>query len=145
MTEESSKAEYRTLSDILDMSAKEGAPIVARIAPAIDEIATKTGILKLVFNNTVAIANNPRAMARMSAKEQAKIKAQMAGIGESVLSALMQSMGTCMPQYVEVLAAINGMTARELEERCTMRELVDMVKALVSDAAFLDSVQTLTR
>lgn len=142
---EERETNIRTFSDVMALPAREGAPIVARVAPAVNEIVEKTGILKLLFNNVVATVNDPRAMAKLNAKEQAKLRARMVSIGEQIISVVLKSMGECMPQYLEILAALNGVSTDELQDRYTTGQLFDMVKTLVTDSGFLASVQTLAK
>lgn len=135
---------YRTLTQVMQAPARESMPIIARIAPAIERIVTKTGILKLMFSNTVALASNQRAMAKLSEKKQAEIRAEMEGIGEQAVSALLKSLGDCMPEYEEILAAINGVSVDELLDNYSMSDIVNMIKTIVSDNGFLSSLRTLT-
>lgn len=138
------KAIYKTLTEIMAAPARESMPIVARIAPAMEQIAAKTGILSLMFSETVALATNAAALAKLNEGERAAVRADMAALGEQVTLKLLGSIGSCMPEYQEILAALNGITVDELLDNYTAKDIIEMIKAVITDNDFLASLRTLT-
>lgn len=121
--------EWRTLSDLMEANSGETLETVARIAPAVERIIVKSGILRSVLEKG-GTANSKEEAAEMV---------------EEIASALLRyCLGENIGDAVEVLAAINGMTAEELKENTTTWQLVGMIKALVTDSGFFTSLRTLT-
>lgn len=142
MTAKNNEKTYRTLTEIMAAPAGESLETIARVAAPIERIISGTGALKLLFNETVATAQDPKALAKMTDEERAEINNKMIEIGAEVVALLLRSLADYMPECKEVLAAVNGVTVAELEESYTGFEIVRMVKALVSDEGFLSSVRT---
>ena len=142
-TKEVTARAYKTLGEIMNAPARESMPIIARVAPAIESIATKTGILSLMFDNAVVTATNAAAMQKLPKEQQAKVRGDLMKIGENVTIKLVGSIGSCMPEYQEILAAINGITVDELLDNYTAKQIIEMIKTVVSDKDFLTSVRTL--
>lgn len=129
MEENKTERKWRTLSDLMEANSGESLEAVARVAPAIERIITKSGLLRSVLEKGGTARNEAEAL----------------DIAESVASALLRyCLGENIGDAVEVLAAINGMTAAELKSSTTTWELVGMVKALVTDEDFFTSLRTLT-
>lgn len=129
MEENKTERKWRTLSDLMEANSGESLEAVARVAPAIERIITKSGLLRSVLEKGGTARN----------------KAEALDMAESVASALLRyCLGENIGDAVEVLAAINGMTAEELKKNTTTWELVGMIKALVTDEGFFTSLRTLT-
>ena len=89
----------------------------------------KSGILRTVLN----------------AGGTARSKKEALDIAEGVVSALLRHcLGENIDDAVEIVAAVNGMTADELKAEVSTMELVRMVKAMVTDEGFFTSLRTLT-
>lgn len=141
---ENSKA-YKTLSDIMNAPGRESMAEIARIAPAVETVARKSGIFKLIFSDTVVKASSKAYMQGATKKERDRVSAEMRDLGEQViLKVLKYGLGECLPEMQEIVAAINGISRDELLDNYTMGEIVGMIKAIVGDEGFLSSLRTLT-
>jgi hypothetical protein len=119
---------YRTLSDVLEMPVEEGAQILARVAPALERFARKSGIFSVMFE-----------MAGTASSE-----AEAAKMGEEVaLLVLRYALGECLEDMQEIIAAINGMSKEDLKKNYTVADVIRMIKSMVGDKGFLSSVRTL--
>lgn len=128
MTEQNKEKTFRTLSDVMDAPAGDGMETIARIAPAIEKLATKSGLLDLIIEK----------------QGTAETEAEAVEIVKGALAALMKyGLGECLEDMVEVLAAINGRTVEELKADYTGWDVVRMAKAVISDKAFFSLLRTL--
>ena len=118
----------KTLSDVMSQPSGECLDIIARVAPAIERFVSKSGVIRSLIENG-GTANTVEEAADMA---------------EAMASVILRyALGECQAEAVEIVAAINGMTADELRSECTGWEVARMIKALVSDKGFLSSVRTL--
>lgn len=142
MTEKTEAKKYRTVTEVMEMPAGESLAIIAAIAAPVERIVSGSGALKLLFNETVAVANDPEAMESMTAKQRAAINAKMIDLGAEVIALLIRSLSEYMPECKEILAALNGVTVKQLEEEYNGLEVIKMVRELVSDQGFLSLART---
>lgn len=117
-----------TLSEIMAQPSGECLDIIARVAPAIERFAMKSGVIRSL------IENEGRAN---TIEEGAKMAEEMASVF------LRYALGECQNEAVEIVAAVNGLTAEQLRSECSGWEVAKMIKALVSDKGFLSSLRTL--
>lgn len=120
---------YRTLTEVLDAPAGECLDVVAIAAPAIERLVNKCGLIDYL------VENGGTANSIDEAKGYAKIMTS---------TLLRYALGECQDDAVQIVAAINGMTADELRESCTGWELVSMIRAMVTDKDFFQSLQAFT-
>lgn len=120
---------YRTLTEVLDAPAGECLDVVAIAAPAIERLMNKCGLIDYL------VENGGTANSIDEAKGYAKIMTS---------TLLRYALGECQDDAVQIVAAINGMTADELRESCTGWELVSMIRAMVTDKDFFQSLQAFT-
>lgn len=128
MEQNKTERKWRTLSDLMEANSGESLEAVARVAPAIERIISKSGLLRSVLEKGGT----------------AKSKKEAVDMAEDVASALLRyCLGENIGDAVEVLAAINGMTSEELKANTTTWELVGMIKAIVTDEGFFTWLRTL--
>lgn len=121
---------YRTLTEVLDAPAGECLDVVAIAAPAIERLVNKCGLIDYL------VENGGTANSLDEAKGYAKIMTS---------TLLRYALGECQGDAVEIIAAINGMSAEELRRECTGWELVSMIKTMVTDKDFFQSLQAFTK
>lgn len=120
--------EFRTLSDVMNEPSGECLDIIARVAPAIERFANKSGIIGKVLEK----------------QGTAESVEQAVEIVELTASAVLRyALGECQAETVEIVAAVNGLTVDQVRNDYTGWELAKMVKAVVMDKGFLSSVRTL--
>ena len=123
------KKKYRTLTEVLDAPACECLDAVAIAAPAIERMVNKCGIIDYL------VENGGKADSMEEAKGYAKIMTS---------TVLRYALGECQDDAVAIIAAINGITPEELRRECTGWELVSMIRAMVTDKDFFQSLQAFT-
>ena len=131
MTEKNKEAKPRackTLSDIMAQPSGECLDVIARIAPALERIVTKCGVIRFLLEN----------QGRANTVEEG---VEMAEMMASVI--LRYAMGECQAEAVEIVTAVNGMTVDQLRSECNGWEVARMIKALVGDKGFTSSLRTL--
>lgn len=121
---------YRTLTEVLDAPAGECLDVVAIAAPAIERLVNKCGLIDYL------VENGGTANSVEEAKGYAKIMTS---------TLLRYALGECQGDAVDIIAAINGMSAEELRRECTGWELVSMIKTMVTDKDFFQSLQAFTK
>ena len=120
--------EFRTLSDIMNAPSGEGLDIIARVAPAIERFANKSGIIGKILEKQGTATSVEQAVE----------------IAELTASAVLRyALGECQSETVEIVAAVNGLTVDQVRNDYTGWEFAKMVKAVVMDKGFLSSVRTL--
>jgi hypothetical protein len=120
--------EFRTLSDVMNEPSGECLDIIARVAPAIERFANKSGIIGKILEK----------------QGTAESVEQAVEIVELTASAVLRyALGECQSETVEIVAAVNGLTVDQVRNDYTGWELAKMVKAVVMDKGFLSSVRTL--
>lgn len=129
MAEKKTEKKYRTLTEVLDAPAGECLDVVAIAAPAIERLVNKCGLIDYL------VENGGTANSIEEAKGYAKIMTS---------TLLRYALGECQDDAVQIVAAINGMTADELRKSCTGWELVSMIKTMVTDKDFFQSLQAFT-
>ena len=129
MAEKKTEKKYRTLTEVLDAPAGECLDVVAIAAPAIERLVNKCGLIDYL------VENGGTANSVEEAKGYAKIMTS---------TLLRYALGECQDDAVQIVAAINGMTAEELRRECTGWELVAMIKTMVTDKDFFQSLQAFT-
>ena len=130
MAEKKNEKKYRTLTEVLDAPAGECLDVVAIAAPAIERLVNKCGLIDYL------VENGGTANSIDEAKGYAKIMTS---------TLLRYALGECQGDAVEIIAAINGMSAEELRSKCTGWELVSMIKTMVTDKDFFQSLQAFTK
>ena len=120
---------YRTLTEVLDAPAGECLDVVAIAAPAIERLVNKCGLIDYL------VENGGKADSMEEAKGYAKIMTS---------TLLRYALGECQDDAVAIIAAINGITPEELRRKCTGWELVSMIKTMVTDKDFFQSLQAFT-
>lgn len=120
---------YRTLTEVLDAPAGECLDVVAIAAPAIERLVNKCGLIDYL------VENGGTANSVEEAKGYAKIMTS---------TLLRYALGECQDDAVAIIAAINGITPEELRKSCTGWELVSMIKTMVTDKDFFQSLQAFT-
>ena len=120
---------YRTLTEVLDAPAGECLDVVAIAAPAIERLVNKCGLIDYL------VENGGTANSVEEAKGYAKIMTS---------TLLRYALGECQDDAVAIIAAINGITPEELRSECTGWELVSMIKTMVTDKDFFQSLQAFT-
>ena len=131
MTKENKEAKPRackTLSDIMAQPSGECLDVIARIAPALERIVTKCGVIRFLLEN----------QGRANTVEEG---VEMAEMMASVI--LRYAMGECQAEAVEIVAVVNGMTVDQLRSECNGWEVARMIKALAGDKGFTSSLRTL--
>lgn len=127
MTENIEK-KFRTISDVMNQSAGESLAVIATIAPAIERVATKSGLLHLILEKQGTAASDAEAIE----------------IVEGVIAALMRyALGECMDDMAAIIAAVNGMTVEEMKERLTGRDVFEAARAIISDKDFFSLLRSL--
>ena len=118
----------RTISDVMGQDANESMAVIATIAPAIERVATKSGLLHLILEK----------------QGTAKTDAEAIEIVEGAVSALMRyALGECMDDMKAIIAAVNGLTVEELGEQFTGWDVVGAAKAIVTDKDFFSLLRSL--
>ena len=130
MAEKKTEKKYRTLTEVLDAPAGECLDVVAIAAPAIERLVNKCGLIDYL------VENGGTANSVEEAKGYAKIMTS---------TLLRYALGECQDDAVQIIAAINGMSAEELRRECTGWELVSMIKTMVTDKDFFHSLQAFTK
>ena len=119
---------FRTISDVMGQDANESMAVIATIAPAIERVATKSGLLHLILEK----------------QGTAKTDAEAIEIVEGAVSALMRyALGECMDDMKAIIAAVNGLTVEELGEQFTGWDVVGAAKAIVTDKDFFSLLRSL--
>lgn len=129
MAEKKTEKKYRTLTEVLDAPAGECLDVVAIAAPAIERLVNKCGLIDYL------VENGGTANSLDEAKGYAKIMTS---------TLLRYALGECQDDAVAIIAAINGITPDELRKSCTGWELVSMIKTMVTDKDFFQSLQAFT-
>lgn len=129
MAEKKTEKKYRTLTEVLDAPAGECLDVVAIAAPAIERLVNKCGLIDYL------VENGGTANSIEEAKGYAKIMTS---------TLLRYALGECQDDAVAIIAAINGITPEELRKSCTGWELVSMIRAMVTDKDFFQSLQAFT-
>lgn len=129
MAEKKTEKKYRTLTEVLDAPAGECLDVVAIAAPAIERLVNKCGLIDYL------VENGGTANSVEEAKGYAKIMTS---------TLLRYALGECQDDAVAIIAAINGITPEELRRKCTGWELVSMIKTMVTDKDFFQSLQAFT-
>ena len=129
MAEKKTEKKYRTLTEVLDAPAGECLDVVAIAAPAIERLVNKCGLIDYL------VENGGTANSVEDAKGYAKIMTS---------TLLRYALGECQDDAVAIIAAINGITPEELRRKCTGWELVSMIKTMVTDKDFFQSLQAFT-
>lgn len=129
MAEKKTEKKYRTLTEVLDAPAGECLDVVAIAAPAIERLVNKCGLIDYL------VENGGTANSIEEAKGYAKIMTS---------TLLRYALGECQDDAVAIIAAINGVTPEELRSKCTGWELVSMIKTMVTDKDFFQSLQAFT-
>lgn len=129
MAEKKTEKKYRTLTEVLDAPAGECLDVVAIAAPAIERLVNKCGLIDYL------VENGGTANSIEEAKGYAKIMTS---------TLLRYALGECQDDAVAIIAAINGITPEELRRKCTGWELVNMIKTMVTDKDFFQSLQAFT-
>ena len=120
---------YRTLTEVLDAPAGECLDVVAIAAPAIERLVNKCGLIDYL------VENGGTANSIDEAKGYAKIMTS---------TLLRYALGECQEDAVAIVAAINGITPEELRRKCTGCDLVSMIKTMVTEKDFFQSLQAFT-
>ena len=119
---------FRTISDVMNQPADDTLAVIATIAPAIERVATKSGLLHLILEKQGTAVDEAEAIE----------------IVESVVSALMRyALGECMDDMKEIIAAVNGMTVEELGAQYTGWDVFNAAKVIISDKDFFSLLQSL--
>jgi hypothetical protein len=119
---------FRTISDVMSQSAEESMAVIATIAPAIERVATKSGLLHLILEKQGTAANEAEAVE----------------IVEGAITALMRyALGECMDDMKAILAAVNGLTVEEMGEKYTGWDIVNAAKAIITDKDFFTLLRSL--
>ena len=134
---------YRTLTDLLNMPAAEAEPLIMRAAPAIERVADAVGLFDTFFDPDFVTCQDKRAMAKLSKAERERIEAKVLNMGKELTRKLFaKGLGECLPDVMEVLAAIQGVSAAELKAGRTTLEVINMAKAVLGDPGFLSFAAT---
>lgn len=142
MTEKKAKT-YRTITDLLNMPAGEAEPLIMRAAPAIERVADACGLFDTFFDPDFVAYQDKRAFAKLNKAERERVEAKVLGMGKEIMRKLMaKGLGECLPDVVDVLAAVQGVTADELRATYTTLEVIGMAKAVLSDQGFLSFAAT---
>lgn len=132
---------YRTVSDVLNMPAGEAEPLIMRAAPAIERVASAVGLFDTFFDPDYVKYQDRAAFARLSESERERITNKVLDMGKGMLQKLLaKALGECLPDVMEVLAAVNGITVAELKARYNTLEVISMAKAIMGDPGFLSLV-----
>ena len=118
----------KTLSDIMEQPSGECLDVIARVAPALERFVTKSGVIRSLLEN------------------QGKANTIEEGVemAEKMVSVILRyAMGECQAEAVEIVAAVNGMTVKQLRSECNGWEVARMIKAIVGDKGFTSSLRTL--
>lgn len=127
MTENIEK-KYRTISDVMSQPADETLAVIATIAPAIERVATKSGLLHLILEKQGTAATDAEAVE----------------IVEGAVSALMRyALGECMDDMKAIIAAVNGLSVEEMGKRYTGWDVVNAAKAIITDKDFFSLLRSL--
>ena len=128
---------YRTLTDLLNMPAGEAEPLIMRAAPALERVADACGLFDTFFDKDFLTAQDPRAMAKLNKAERERVEARVLAMGKELTRKLFaKGLGECLPDVIDVLAAIQGVSASELKASRTTLEVINMAKAVLSDPGF---------
>lgn len=131
MTEENKQTKPRavkTLSEIMEQPSGECLDVIARVAPALERFANKSGIIRTLIEK----------------EGTADTKEKAADMAEMTASAILRyALGECQNEAVEIVAAVNGLTVDQLRSECTGWEVARMIKALVGDKGFMSHLRTL--
>ena len=127
-TDKPKAREYRTLTQLMEQPAGECLDALAKVAPAIERVMDKSGLLDMLINK----------QGTASSTEEAE------DIVKTFMQALLRyGMGECQADMLEIIAAINGTTPEQLRRDCTGWELVKMIKAVLTDRDFFTSARAL--
>lgn len=119
---------FRTVSDVMSQNAEESMAVIATIAPAIERIATKSGLLHLIVEKQGTAADS----------------AEAGVIVEGAISALMRyALGECMDDMKSIIAAVNGLTVEEMGEQFTGWDVVSAAKTIITDKDFFSLLRSL--
>jgi hypothetical protein len=119
---------YKTLSDLMEQPSGECLDVIARVAPALERFVNRSGVIRSLLEN----------------QGKANTEAEAVDMAETMVSAILRyAMGECQSEAVEIVAAVNGMTVKQLRAECNGWEVARMIKALVSDKGFFSSLRTL--
>lgn len=118
----------KTLSEVMALPSGECLDVIARVAPAIERFTVKSGVIRSLIES-------------QGKAETIEEGAEMAEMMASVI--LRYALGECQSEAVEIVAAVNGLTAEQLRSDCSGWEVARMIKALVTDKGFLSSLRTL--
>lgn len=128
---------YRTLTDLLNMPAGEAEPLIMRAAPALERVADACGLFDTFFDKDFLTCQDPRAMAKLNKAERERVEARVLAMGKELTRKLFaKGLGECLPDVIDVLAAIQGVSASELKASRTTLEVISMAKAVLSDPGF---------
>ena len=142
MTDKKEKT-YRTLTDLLNMPAGEAEPLIMRAAPAIERVADAVGLFDTFFDQDFVTYQDKRAFLKLNKAERERVEAKVLGMGKELMRNLMaKGLGECLPDVMEVLAAVQGITVVELKAAYTTLEVINMAKAVLSDQGFLSFAAT---
>lgn len=134
---------YRTLTDLLNMPAGEAEPLIMRAAPAIERVADAVGLFDTFFDADFVTYQDKRAFMKLNKAERERIENKVLGMGKGLMRSLMaKGLGECLPDVIDVLAAVQGITAAELKATYTTLEVINMAKAVLSDQGFLSFAAT---
>lgn len=136
---------YRTLTDLLNMPAGEAEPLIMRAAPAIERVADAVGLFDTFFDSDFITYQDKATFMGRSKAERERIEAKVLGMGKDLMRNLMaKALGECLPDVVDVLAAVQGVSVREFRERYTTLEVISMARAIIGDPGFFTFAATLT-
>lgn len=132
------KKTYRTVSDVLNMPAGEAEPLIMRAAPAIERVASAVGVFDTFFDPDYVKYQDRATFARLDEAERERITNKVLNMGKNILQQLLgKALGECLPDVMEVLAAVNGITVAQLKATYTTLEVINMAKAVIGDPGFL--------
>ena len=135
---------YRTLTDLLNMPAGEAEPLIMRAAPAIERVADAVGLFDAFFDPDFAAYQDRGAFAKRSQAERERIEAKVLGMGKDIMRNLMaKGLGECLPDVIDVLAAVQGVSVAEFRKQYTTLEVIGMAKAVIGDPGFFTFAATL--
>lgn len=126
--EKQQEQSFKTLSDLMEQPAGECLDLIARVAPALERICKKSGIIRTVIATGGTATNLDEALDMAEA---------------TATTVLKYALGECQDDAVEIVAAINGLTVEELRGNYSGWQLVKMIKAVVMDKGFLSSARSL--
>ena len=119
---------FKTISDLLEQPAGECVDVLAEVAPAIERVANRSGLLDMM----------------VAAQGTANDEAEAEKMVKAFISALLKhALGDCNGDVLTIIAAVNGITVEELRSDYSGWQLVRMVKAIITDKGFFTSLRAL--